>query len=230
MTAGLARVLLAPPPTVLAAAQLSAALATCETDLRVVAAAQLDVPDDNRSWLLDPAGELGRAVGATGPLAIVVDTSGGLAALLPSPSPDGVVALATRLYMASTPAVVREHAPLLLLEPALRQTLIDHWWRGDKAPDGRPFGVRCQRRRHRKAPTGCPLDDARPFAQLRNRLVCRVVPAMLQSLQTRMAQIKAPRIGPRHRRLQDARYAPHLMCWSYVSPRVAYNSCCFKCE
>lgn len=80
-----------------AAAQLSAALAACETDLRVVAAAQPAVPGDNRSWLLDPPAELGRAVGATGPLAIVVDASGRLAALLPSPSPDGVVALATRL-------------------------------------------------------------------------------------------------------------------------------------
>ena len=62
MAAGLARVYwLAPPPTVPAAEQLSAALAACETDLRVVAAAQPDVPGDNRSWLLDPAGEIGRA-------------------------------------------------------------------------------------------------------------------------------------------------------------------------
>ena len=172
MAAGLARVYwLAPSPTVSAAAQLSAALAACETDLRVVAAAQPDVPGDNRSWLLDPAGELGRAVGATGPLAIVVDASGRLAALLPSPSPDGVVALATHLYMASTPAVVRAQAPVLLLdrllEPALCQALIGHWRRGDKLADGVASASGASvADTEMKRRQDVPLDDARLFVQL----------------------------------------------------------------
>ncbi len=201
MAAGLARVYwLAPPPTVSAAAQLNAALAACETDLRVVVAAQPDGSGDNRSWLLDPVGELGRAVGATGPLAIVVDASGRLAAQLPSPSPDGVVALATRLFKASTPTVVRAQAPVLLLdqllEPALCQALIDHWRRSDKlvggvaSASGASVADTEMKRRQ-----DVPLDDARLFAQLRDRLVCRVVPAILQAFQTRIVQIEAPRIG-----------------------------------
>lgn len=200
MAAGLARVYwLAPPPTMPAAAQLSAALAACETDLRVVAAAQPDVPGDNRSWLLDPAGELGRAVGATGPLAIVVDASGRLA-LLPSPSPDAVVAQATHLHMASTPAVVRAQAPVLLLdrllEPALCQALIDHWRRGDKLADGVASASGASvADTEMKRRQDVPLDDARLFVQLRDRLVCRVVPAIFQAFQTRIAQIEAPRIG-----------------------------------
>jgi hypothetical protein len=137
MTSGLARVYwLGAPPTASAAAQLADTLAACETLLHIVAATPPEVPGSYPSWLLDRAGELGRVFGAIGPLAIVVDTAGRVAALLPAPTPDGVAALATRLYMASTPAVVQAKAPVLLLsgwssQPV--QTLIEYWQRGDKA-------------------------------------------------------------------------------------------------
>lgn len=201
MIAGSARVYwLAPPPTGPVAEQLSAALAACETDLRVVAAAQPDAQAGNRSWLLDSAGELNRAVGSTGPLAIVVDASGRLAARLPAPTPHGVIDLATRLYAASTPAVVRMQAPVLLLdqllEPALCQALIDHWHRGRKSANGVASASGASiADTEMKRRQDVPLDDARLFLQVRDRLVRRLMPAILQAFQTRIVQIEAPRIG-----------------------------------
>lgn len=201
MTAGLARVYwLGTPPVASATAQLAATLAACETELGVVAAAPPDVLDSSPSWLLDPAGILGRTVGATGPLAIVVDAAGRLVVRLPAPTPDGVPVMATRLYMASTPAVVRAQAPVLLLErlvePTLCQALIDHWRRGDKLADGVASasgasvgGVDVRRRQD------VPLDDVRLYVQLRDCLVSRLMPAILQAFQARIVKIEAARIG-----------------------------------
>jgi predicted 2-oxoglutarate/Fe(II)-dependent dioxygenase YbiX len=200
MTAGLARVYwLGAPPTASAAAQLADTLAACETLLHIVAAAPPEVPGSYPSWLLDRAGELGRVFGAIGPLAIVVDTAGRVAALLPAPTPDGVAALATRLYMASTPAVVQAKAPVLLLErvvePTLCQTLIEYWQRGDKLANevgsatGNVVNVDVKHRHDVK------LDDARLFTQLRDCLVRRVVPAISQAFHSRIMVIEAPLIG-----------------------------------
>lgn len=96
--------------------------------------------------------------------------------------------------------MVRPQAPVLLLdwllEPALCQVLIDHWWRGDKSADGVASAsgasvVDTEIKRRQDV----PLNDARLFVQLRDRLVCCVVPAILQAFQTRIVQIEAPRIG-----------------------------------
>jgi predicted 2-oxoglutarate/Fe(II)-dependent dioxygenase YbiX len=199
--AGMARAYwLGPPPTASAEAQLASTLAACETELRVVAAAPPEVPDNHPSWLLDPAGKLGRTVGATGPLAIVVDALGRLAALLPAPTPDGIAVVATRLYMASAPVVVQAQAPVLLLErlvePTLCQALMEHWWRGDKLAGGvasvagaSVADTEVKRRQD------VPLDDVRLYGQLRDCLVRRLMPAILQAFQTRIVQIEAPRIG-----------------------------------
>jgi predicted 2-oxoglutarate/Fe(II)-dependent dioxygenase YbiX len=200
MTWGVARAYwLGAPPTASATAQLADTLAACETLLHVVEAAPPEVSDGYSSWLLDRAGELGRAFGATGPLAIIVDAAGRVAALLPAPTPDGVAALATQLYMASTPAVVHAKAPVLLLErvaePPLCQTLIEYWQRGVKLANevgsatGNVVNADVKRR------LDVQLDDPRLFVQLRDCLVRRVVPGILQAFNARIMVIEAPRIG-----------------------------------
>jgi predicted 2-oxoglutarate/Fe(II)-dependent dioxygenase YbiX len=200
MTSGLARAYwLGAPPTALAAAQLADTLEACETLLHIVAAAPPGGPDGYPSWVLDRAGELARAFGATGPLVIVVDAAGRVAALLPEPTPHGVAALATRLYRASTPAVVQAKAPVLLLErvaePALCQTLIDYWQRGGKLANevgstgGNVVNADVKRR------LDVQLEDSKLFVHLRDCLVRRVVPAMMQAFHARIMVIEAPRIG-----------------------------------
>src|SRR5262245_36175967 len=82
-------------------AELAKVLASCEADLRIVASAA--PPDGARQaspWLIDPGNELGRAVGATGPLAVVVDAGGRLAALLATPAPHEIMLVATQLHAA----------------------------------------------------------------------------------------------------------------------------------
>lgn len=55
MAAGSARVYwLGTPPAAFALERLTAALAGCETDLRVVTSALPDVAGTNATWLLDP--------------------------------------------------------------------------------------------------------------------------------------------------------------------------------
>ena len=199
-TSGLARAYwLGAPLAASAAAQLADTLAACETLLHVVAAAPPEVPCGYPCWLLDRAGELGRAFGATGPLAIIVDAAGRVAAVLLAPTPDGVAALATQLYMASTPAVVQAKAPVLLLErvvePTLCQTLIECWQRGHKVANkvgsetGNVINAEVKRRQD------VQLDEPKLFVQLRDCLVRRVVPAILQAFHTRIMVIETPIIG-----------------------------------
>jgi len=181
------------------AAQLADKLAACETLLYLVAAALPEIPVGYPSWLLDRANELGRAFGADGPLAIVVDAAGRVAALLPAPTPEGVAALATRLYTATTPVVVKAQAPVLLLErviePALCQTLIEYWQHGDKLANevGSAAGnvVKAEVKRR----LDVQVDDAKLFRQLRDCLVRRVAPAISQAFHTRTMVIEAPHIG-----------------------------------
>src|SRR5215475_7024132 len=83
VTSGCARVYwLGMPPSVSVAARLAEILAGRETLLHIVTPAPPQVVEASLSWLVDPAGELGRAFGATGPFAIVVDASGRVAAVL----------------------------------------------------------------------------------------------------------------------------------------------------
>ncbi len=197
---GLARAywISAPPPAP-AAALLAGTLAGCETLLHMVAAQPPTDADGLSSWLVDREGELGRAVGATGPLAVIVDAAGRVAALLPAPSPDGVAALAMRLYMASTPVVVQAKAPVLLLDrvvdPALCRELIEHWQRSDKIANtvgcqaGNVVNADAKRRQDAQ------VDDPALFIRLRDCLVRRVAPAILQAFHTRVTVIEAPLVG-----------------------------------
>jgi hypothetical protein len=201
MTSGQARVYwLGAPPSALVAAQLVETLATCETMLHFVAAAPPGDPCGCQSWLVDRAGELGRAFAATENLAIVVDAAGQVAALLPRPTPDDVAAVALRLYGASTPDVVQAKAPVLLLErvvePALCQALIDYWRHGHKvvnkvgSSEGRNVINADVKRRH-----DVQLDEPQLFVQLRDCLVRRVAPMIHKAFHTRPMVIEAPIIG-----------------------------------
>lgn len=199
MTWGQAIVYWLGAPEASVVAQLAETLAACETLIYFVAAAEPESLGGCPSLLLDRANEMGRAFGAKGPLAIIVDASGRVAALLPAPTPAGVAALATRLYMASTPAIVQAKAPVLLLErvaePALCQTLIEYWRRGDKVANmvgsegGNVINTDVKRRQD------VQLEDPKLFVQVRDLLVRRVVPVIAQAFHTRVIVIEAPLIG-----------------------------------
>lgn len=182
------------------AERLAASLAALETELHVVASVAPPAPGNAVSWLVDQSSDLGRAVGMTGPCAVVVDAGGRLAALVPEPTADGLVALATKLFDASMPAVVQAQAPVLLLdkvvEPSLCDKLIDHWRRGDKRMDSvASTAAASSASADTKRRIDVPVDDAKLFMPLRDCLVRRVMPAILQVFQTRIVQIEMPRIG-----------------------------------
>jgi predicted 2-oxoglutarate/Fe(II)-dependent dioxygenase YbiX len=141
-----------------------------------------------------------RAVGAAGPVAVVVDTTARLAALVPQPTASAIAAVALRLHAASLPAVVQAQAPVLLLdrvlEPALCGRLIDHWRRGDKIKDGvASVAGASTADADTKRRQDVPLDDAPLLATLRDCLVRRVLPMILLAFQTRIVQIELPRVG-----------------------------------
>ena len=155
------------------AERLAASLAALETELHVVASAPASAPGNGVSCLVDRSNDLSRAVGMTGPCAVVVDTAGRLAALVPEPTADDTVALATRLFDASAPAVVWAQAPVLLLdkvvESSLCDKLIDHWRRGDKLTDGvASAAAASSANADTKRRIDVPVDDAKLFMPLRD--------------------------------------------------------------
>lgn len=195
-TSGVARAYwLGEPP----AAQLAETLAACETTLHVVAAAPSDGPCRYPSWLIDLRGELARAFGATGRLAILVDAAGRVAALLPEPTADSVAAAASQLYRATLPEVVPGQAPVLsierVIEPALCRTLIEFWQRGHKVANsvgsdtGNVVNADVKRR------LDVQVDDRKLFMELRDCLARRVVPAIEQAFHARINVIEAPVVG-----------------------------------
>lgn len=182
------------------AERLAAALAAVEAELHVVVSAAASASGTGVSWLVDQSNDLARAVGMSGPCAAVIDAAGRLAALMSEPTPDAIVALATRLFDASTPATVQAQAPVLLLdkvvEASLCDKLIDHWRRGDKLTDGvASAAAASSANADTKRRIDVPVDDAELFMPLRDCLVRRVLPAILQVFQTRIVQIEMPRIG-----------------------------------
>lgn len=198
-TSGRARVYWLGVLTVAVAAQLTDTLMAWEALLHVVVAALPEAQEGYTSWLIDRMGELPRVFGATGPLAIVVDAAGRVAALVPEPTPDRVAAEASRLHRKSMPIVVQAQAPVLLLErviePALCQSLIDYWQHGDKranevGSDGSNVADGDVKRRQ-----DVDLSEAGLFVQVRDCLVRRVAPAILQAFHTPIAVIEGPRIG-----------------------------------
>ena len=199
-TAGLARLYwIGALPDPVAAERLAASLGGCETLLHFVLATPPPVQEGYASWLLDQAGELGAAFGASGPLAILVDPAGRVAGVLADPAPDAVAALAAQLYESTSEQVVRAKAPVLLLErvvePVLCRALIEYWAKGDKlanvvGSEGGNVGNADVKRR-----LDVQLDDPKLFVQLRDRIVRRVVPAMAQAFHARINVVEAPMIG-----------------------------------
>ena len=199
MTWGLAIVYWLGAPEASVVASLADMLAACETLLYFVTATPLEALGGHPNVLLDRASELGRAFGVNGPLAILVDASGRVAALIPAPAPGGVAALTTRLYMASTPTVVQARAPVLLLErvaePALCQSLLEYWRRSNKVTNmvgcegGNVVNADVKRRQD------VQLEHPALFVKLRDCLVRRVVPVIAQAFHTRIMVIEAPIVG-----------------------------------
>lgn len=200
LTSGMARAYwLGAPPDEATAVGLSEELAASETLLHVVLTSAPPASADYPSWLLDQAGELGGAFGATGPLVVLVDPGGRVAALLPSPSPGTIAARATELYASSAPALVQAKAPVLLLErvvdPAFCKTLMEHWRRGSKLANNvaSDYGnvVNADIKRRQDVQVSDPL----LFVQLRDCVMRRVVPVMEQVYHARINVMEAPLIG-----------------------------------
>jgi predicted 2-oxoglutarate/Fe(II)-dependent dioxygenase YbiX len=183
-----------------AAAQvLSGPLAACEAEFRVIASAPPQAADVGPAVLVDKAGDLGRAIGASN-AAIIIDASGVLAAIVRDPTPEAVAAIVARLHGASEPGIVQGHAPVLLIDRAIDNdlctALIEHWGRGNKLADGvASAGGASQADADTKRRRDVPVDDKRLFGVLRDSLVRRVVPAILRAFQTRIVQIELPRVG-----------------------------------
>ncbi|MGE0574581.1 2OG-Fe(II) oxygenase [Reyranella sp.] len=199
LTSGMARAYwLGPPPSVATAIRLSGELAAWETLLHVVLVSAADT-SGYPSWLLDQAGELGRAFGATGSLVVLVDPGGRVAALLPAPSADAIAARAAQLYASSAPALVQAKAPVLLLErvaePAFCTTLMDYWQHSSKlanevsSDSGNVVNADIKRRQD------VQVSDPLLFVRLRDRVMRRVVPVMEQVYHARINVMEAPLIG-----------------------------------
>jgi len=156
--------------------------------------------DAGFSWLVDKPGDLGRAVGADGAVASVIDAGGVLAAIVREPTVEQVIAIVAGLHCATEPVNVQAQAPVLLIDhaidAALCATLIEHWGRGDKLADGVASAAGAsQADADTKRRRDVPVDDKQLFGVLRNGLVRRVVPAILRAFQTRIVQVELPRIG-----------------------------------
>jgi predicted 2-oxoglutarate/Fe(II)-dependent dioxygenase YbiX len=183
-----------------AAPVLSGPLAGCEAELRIVAPSPPASPDAGLAWLVDKPGDLGRAVGADGAVAVIVDASGVLSAVVREPTADRVMKIVARLHRATEPVAVQAQAPVLLIDHAidagLCAALIEHWGKGDKLADGVASAAGAsQADADTKRRLDVPVDDKRLFAALRDGLVRRVVPAILRAFQTRIVQIALPRVG-----------------------------------
>ncbi|MFO1160015.1 MAG: 2OG-Fe(II) oxygenase [Reyranellaceae bacterium] len=200
LTSGMARAYwLGTPPDAAIAVRLSEELAASETLLHIVLTAQPAEPCDYPSWVLDQAGELGRAFAATGPLVVLVDPAGRVAALLPGASPDAILEQATGLYAATAPILVQAKAPVLFLErvfdPAFCKTLLEHWQRSSKLANkvasnsGNVINAEIKRRQD------VQVSDPLLFVQVRDTIMRRVVPVMEQVYHARINVLEAPLIG-----------------------------------
>jgi len=180
--------------------ELAPSLAACEADWWGVAptpppAGARDVP-----WLIDPRRDLARAVGVSGPVAVLVDAGDRLAAVVPGPNLQEARSALERLHAATVPGTVQFQAPVLLvervLEPALCTRLIEHWQRGEKRADGVASAAgAASAHADVKRRRDVPVDDAALFVPLREALVRRVLPAILQAFQIRIVQFELPRVG-----------------------------------
>ena len=199
--AGVARLYWLDAETALTAGrELAPVLSACDASWWVVATRPPPAGVCGVPWLIDPRGDLARAVGVSGPAAVVVDAGDRLAAVMARPDCRGAASILERLHGAATPSTVQLQAPVLVVERvldrALCRRLIEHWRRGEKRADGVASAAGAatahadvKRRRD------VPVDDAAVFSEVREALVRRVLPAILQAFQIRIVQLELPRIG-----------------------------------
>lgn len=184
----------------MAGRELAPALSAYEADWRVVATTPPPADLGDVPWLIDPRGDLARAVGVTGPAAVVVDAADRLAAVIPRPSCQGAASILERLHAAAAPSMVQFQAPVLLVERVLELTLctrlMEHWQRGEKRADGVASAAgAANAHADVKRRRDVPVDDAALFSPLREALVRRVLPAILQAFHIRIVQFELPRVG-----------------------------------
>lgn len=180
--------------------ELGPALLACDADWRVVADVAPPAEVGDLPWLIDPRRDLARAVGVSGAAAVIVDAAGRLAAIVRQPSGQDAASIVENLYAASTPRTVQLQAPVLLvervLEPEFCGRLMEHWHRGEKRSDGVASAAgAASAESDIKRRSDVPVDDALLFTALRDALVRRVLPVILQAFQARIVQIELPRIG-----------------------------------
>ena len=178
---------------------LVARLADCEATLYVVASRSAESFDADFPCIVDRNVELGHAFGAAGPLAIVVDAGDRVAAVMPSPALQDVVAFVEHLHAATDPVVVRAAAPVLLLNRVLDddlcRRLILYWEARDKVASivGSEGGNVVDAHTKRRLDTH--LEDPALFVSVRDALVRRVAPAIEQASHVRTSVIETPCIG-----------------------------------
>lgn len=178
---------------------LVARLAGCEATLYIVTSRSVGGSGSDIPRIVDRNGELGRAFGILGPLAIVVDASDRVAAVMPSPAREDVAVFVERLQAATEPVVVRAAAPVLLLscvlEADLCRRLIAYWQACKKVASlvGSDAGNVVDADAKRRLDVN--LDDPTLFIGVRNALVRRVAPAIEQASHVRTSVIETPRIG-----------------------------------
>lgn len=183
-----------------ASRELGPALAEREAGWHVVAGEPPPAELNHLPWLIDARGDLARAVGVSGPAVVIDDAGGRLASVVKQASAQDALSVIERLQAASVPATVQFQAPVLMvervLEPELCTRLIDHWRKGEKRSDGvASVAGAANADSDIKRRSDVPVDDAKLYGTLRDALVRRVMPAILQAFQTRIVQIELPRIG-----------------------------------
>jgi len=200
-TAGQARAYwLGTPPQALLVPGYAERLAACEMLLHVVTKAPpTQVEAVSLSWIIDAKGELARAFGGREPLALVVDAAGRVAGILADPTAEQVAAIADRLHSATSPTVMRAHAPVLLLERVadarLCQALIDYWQGRDKltntvdAAYGNVASADLKRRQD------VQVDDTALLGRLRGVLMGRIAPMIQRVFHTQITVFEAPVVG-----------------------------------
>jgi len=187
----------APPATVLSPPYVEQ-LAASEMLLHVVttAAPAHSLPV---SWLIDARNDLARAFAGSEPLVILADSAGRVAHILAEPTAEQLAELAERLFRATPTAVIQSQAPVLLLERVvddeLCKALIAYWEGREKltntidAPGGNIASADLKRRQD------VQVDDPVLFKRLREALVRRISPLILQAFHTTINVLEAPVIG-----------------------------------
>jgi predicted 2-oxoglutarate/Fe(II)-dependent dioxygenase YbiX len=151
--------------------------------------------------LIDTAGGLAAMLGATPPALVVGNARGRLHAVTGDMRPEAALAIAQTLHAAQPEGRLAAQAPVLMvdgvLEPALRQRLIAHWQAGSKLTDGVAAGGQAAfvSDRAMKRRQDVVVDEIGLYGELRERFARRVLPEIRKAFNVRITEMEAPRIG-----------------------------------